>query len=138
MPDKISKERRSRNMRRIRSGRTNPEMAVRRTVYWMGRRYRVSDSSLPGRPDLVFEARRQAVFVHGCFWHQHPIEGCVDSRLPGSRTDYWIPKLKSNVDRDRRSIVALAAMGWESLVIWECEVERHPEVVTKRLAEFLA
>lgn len=71
MPDKISKERRSENMRRIRSKDMKPEMVVRRLVYSMGYRYRLHRKDLPGKPDLVFPGRKKVIFVHGCFWHQH-------------------------------------------------------------------
>ena len=92
--DKISVARRSANMRAIRSTGSRPEMAVRHLVHGMGYRYRLHAKQLPGKPDLVFASRRKVIFVHGCFWHQHPKAGCRDARPPKSNLDYWQPKLE--------------------------------------------
>ena len=112
-------EQRSRTMRAVRSRDTGPEMIVRRFLHAAGLRYRLHDRRLPGVPDLVFPSRRVALFVHGCFWHQHP--GCQAAARPKSRPDYWNRKLDGNVARDARHLVELAAAGWTALVIWECE-----------------
>ena len=138
MTDRISEHRRSYNMRQIRSKDTGPEMAVRRSVHNAGYRYRLHSSDLPGKPDLVFRSRRKAVFVHGCFWHQHPSDQCGDSREPKSRQDYWGPKLARNVVRDTEHLDALTGAGWSVLVIWECEVENRSGWVSERLLNFLA
>jgi DNA mismatch endonuclease (patch repair protein) len=91
---------------------------------------------LPGKPDLVFTPLRKVIFVHGCFWHQHPLTGCSDARLPRSNADYWQPKLLRNVERDAEHIAALEAMGWRVLVVWECET-RDANVLRARLRRFL-
>lgn len=117
--DKISPARRSANMRAIRSKGMKPEMLVRRAVYRLGRRYRLHRKDLPGKPDLVFIGAKKAIFVHGCFWHQHP--GCREGRPPSSNQSYWGPKLARNVERDAQSLERLRAAGWQALVIWECE-----------------
>jgi DNA mismatch endonuclease (patch repair protein) len=78
--------------------------------------------------------RRKAIFVHGCFWHQHP--GCPKARAPRSRTEYWLPKLARNRERDAATIVALAAQGWSVDVIWQCEMRAESDLVA-RLSEFL-
>lgn len=109
-------------MAKIRSVDTRPELAVRRLVHALGYRYRLYRGDLPGRPDLVFAGRRKIIFVHGCFWHQHPKASCVDSRLPRSRPEYWLPKLQRTVERDRSHIRALRRSGWRVLVVWECEI----------------
>ena len=124
-------------MSRIRSTNTGPEMAVRRLVYSLGYRYRLHDRSLPGRPDLVFKGTKKAIFVHGCFWHQHPAVDCTDSRRPKSNVTYWSAKLSSNRDRDRRNQDSLAELGWSVAVIWECEIERSLSKVKDSIVEFL-
>ncbi|MCP3400394.1 very short patch repair endonuclease [Bradyrhizobium sp. CCGB20] len=121
--DKLSPERRSENMRRIKSQGMKPEMAVRRIVHSLGYRYRLHRKDLPGRPDLVFGPKRKVIFVHGCFWHGHEREGCLDARRPKSNTGYWNPKLTRNKERDAERIKQLEALGWEVLVIWECETK---------------
>jgi DNA mismatch endonuclease (patch repair protein) len=117
---------RSRQMALIRHKDTKPELLVRRFLHAAGLRYRLHDTRLPGRPDLVFAGRRVAVFVHGCFWHQHP--GCRAARLPKSRADFWLPKLAGNVSRDARTEAALRAAGWDVIIVWECETRSRPSL----------
>jgi DNA mismatch endonuclease (patch repair protein) len=95
-------------------------MAVRRIVHAMGYRFRLHRKDLPGKPDLVFPGLRRAILVHGCFWHQH--SECREGRLPGSRQDYWVPKLARNQERDKENLIKLHLLGWDALVIWECEM----------------
>lgn len=114
-------EQRSRTMRAVRSRDTAPEMIVRRFLHATGLRFRLQDRRLPGVPDLVFPRRRVALFVHGCFWHQHP--HCQAAARPKSRPDYWNRKLDGNVIRDRRHRDEIEALGWHHLVIWECQVK---------------
>ena len=127
--DKLTPERRSRNMGRIGSKNTRPEMLVRRLVHGLGYRYRLHAKDLPGKPDLVFRSRKKVIFVHGCFWHQH--KGCREGRVPTSRESYWAPKLARNVERDREHIRALKLLGWRTLVLWECQLGNPKEVEHK-------
>lgn len=123
-------------MRAIRSKDMKPELAVRRLVHGMGYRYRLHRHGLPGRPDMVFASRRKVIFVHGCYWHQHSDPGCKIARRPKSNRDYWLPKLDGNVVRDADNQVRLRELGWDSLVIWECEV-RAGEGIAERIRDFL-
>ncbi|UVK39382.1 DNA mismatch endonuclease Vsr [Mesorhizobium sp. AR10] len=123
MADTLTRAERSERMSRIGGKNTKPEMVVRQLVHSLGHRYRLHCADLPGCPDLVFPARRKVIFVHGCFWHRHPDSSCKLSRLPKSREDFWIPKLKANAERDIRNEKALNELGWEILVIWECEIK---------------
>ena len=118
----------------IRNKGTKPEMVVRRLIHGLGYRYRLHQTDLPGRPDLVFRSRRKAIFVHGCFWHRHA--KCKLARLPKSRLEFWKTKLESNKIRDARNLRALAGMNWSFLVIWECELA-DIQSVTKRAEDFL-
>ena len=124
--DPLSHAQRSERMSRIRQKDTGPELIVRRLVYAMGYRYRLHRADLPGRPDMAFIGRKKAIFVHGCFWHQH--QGCGHYRMPKSRRDFWLPKLRTNVERDERAIRELHAMGWSVLVIWECQLASITQV----------
>ena|SRR5271165_1490625 len=132
--DRITEERRSENMRRIRSKDTAPELIVRRLVHSIGFRYRLHDHKLPGRPDLVFRRLKRVIQVHGCFWHGH--EGCPGGHLPTTRREYWEPKLERNKARDEENKKRLRELGWRSLTIWECET-RKTKVLTRRLKAFL-
>lgn len=127
--DKLAPDIRSRNMARIGSKDTKPEMLVRRLVHAMGFRYRLHVKDLPGKPDLVFRGRKKVIFVHGCFWHQH--KGCREGRVPTSRESYWVPKLARNADRDQEHTRALKLLGWRALVLWECQLSDRKEVERK-------
>ena len=136
MADKISEERRSYNMSRIKSSNTSVELTVRRLIHGMGYRYRLHGKGLPGKPDIVFSPRRKVIFVHGCFWHQHPSPVCLDSRVPKSNLGYWKPKLERTKQRDASNQNLLIDMGWESLIIWECELRDIP-ALRSRIQGFL-
>ncbi|MDM9645559.1 DNA mismatch endonuclease Vsr [Rhizobium sp. S163] len=123
MVDTLGKAARSERMSRIRAKDTGPEMAVRRLIHGMGYRYRLHKKKLPGRPDIVFGKRRKIIFVHGCFWHRHSDSACKLSRAPKSRLEFWMPKLEGNVARDAGNEEALRSMGWDILVIWECQLK---------------
>ncbi len=124
-------------MRSIRSKNTKPEMTIRRYLFAKGYRYRLHQRELPGKPDLAFPGRRKAVFVHGCFWHQHSIETCPIRVVPSSNRHYWEPKLLRNKARDTASLEALKHLGWKSLVVWECEIRKNSEKVCVRIQKFL-
>lgn len=119
--DTLSPVQRSELMSRVRSKDTKPEMRVRRMAHAMGYRYRLHHGKLPGRPDMVFPERRKIIFVHGCFWHRH--EDCRRNRTPKSRREFWDAKLEKNRLRDLENQSKLRALGWDVLVVWECETE---------------
>ena len=133
--DKLSQQRRSENMRRIRSKDTAPEVALRRMVHGMGYRFRLHRKDLPGKPDLVFPGRKKVIFLHGCFWHQH--KGCREGRLPGTRREYWEPKLARNQERDALAQAALNSLGWGVLTLWECELSKNSPAISAELSRFL-
>ncbi len=115
--DKISREQRSRNMSRIRSKDTQPELLIRKNLHKRGYRYRLHDRNLPGKPDLVLKRFKTVIFINGCFWHYH---GCRYSNLPSTRKNWWKKKLEGNRRRDEMNLEALKNLGWKTLVIWEC------------------
>ena len=124
---------RSENMRAIRSKDTLPEIAVRSLIHRLGYRFRLHRQDLPGKPDLVFPARRKVIFVHGCFWHSH---ACKPGLVPKSKRDFWLPKLRQNKARDGRNLKALTQLGWNALVIWQCEL-KDSSAIRKRVVQFL-
>ncbi|QFU15498.1 very short patch repair endonuclease [Microvirga thermotolerans] len=136
MADTQSAERRSENMRRIKSKDTKPELLVRRMVHAMGYRYRLHRKDLAGKPDLVFGPRRKIIFVHGCFWHGHNDPACPDRREVKSNQTYWNPKIARNQERDLAHQAALEAAGWKVLTVWECET-RDREALAARIKGFL-
>ena len=118
--DNLDAQRRSENMRRIRSKNTKPEVLLRSLLHRHGYRFRLHRKDLPGKPDIVFPGRRKVIFVHGCFWHQHAT--CREGRLPRTRLEYWKPKLAGNIARGETAINDLQEAGWTVQVVWECEL----------------
>jgi DNA mismatch endonuclease (patch repair protein) len=133
--DTLTPAERSERMSRVRSRDTVPEITVRQLVHSLGYRYRLHDSTLPGKPDLVFRSRRKVIFIHGCFWHRHS-DRCPLTRLPKSRLHFWTTKLEENHKRDEKNRRRLLAAGWRSLVVWECQLNR-PDILTRRITRFL-
>jgi DNA mismatch endonuclease (patch repair protein) len=131
-----SPEAQRRIMQAIRSKDTKPELLVRRLVHKMGYRYRLHRKDLPGKPDLVFVPLRKVIFVHGCFWHSHDDPLCPDGRKPTARQTYWLPKLARNCARDKANVQSLTALGWDVLVIWDCET-RDSNGLKERIRRFL-
>jgi DNA mismatch endonuclease (patch repair protein) len=110
---------RSANMAKIRGRDTSPETMLRKALWHNGLRFRVNFRVLKTRPDIVFTARKLAVFVDGCFWH-----GCPQHYvMPRTRTAFWSDKLKTNTTRDREQTINLTENGWRVLRFWEHEVE---------------
>jgi DNA mismatch endonuclease (patch repair protein) len=106
-------------MGRVRGKDSKPEKAVRRMAHALGYRFRLHARTLPGTPDLVFPGKRKVIFVHGCFWHRHP--KCIRTTTPKTRAAFWADKFKQNIARDAARERELKTLGWEVLVIWECE-----------------
>lgn len=134
MTDIVDARRPSQLMAGIRGLDTAPALGARRIAHRTDLRFRLHHKDLPGRPDLVFPKHRLAVFVHGCYWHQHG--GCQYAHIPKSRIAYWTNKFARNVARDRLNDDALRTLGWRVLVIWECET-REEAHVRQRLAAFV-
>src|SRR5262249_16663819 len=132
--DRISNERRSEIMSRIRGKDTSPELTVRSLLHKLGYRYRLHSRKLPGCPDLVFSSRKKVIFVHGCFWHGH--RGCRKGKLPKSRLEYWEPKIKANRRRDSSNIRKLKAEGWDVFTVWQCKL-KNIEDIKAQIVSFL-
>ena len=122
MADNHSKEVRSKNMSHIRSTNSKPEEIVRKYLFSKGFRYRKNVRTLPGCPDIVLPKYHTVILVNGCFWHKHD---CGRFVLPSSNTEYWIPKINRNVERDKQNHKKLIDMGWKVLIIWECELKKN-------------
>lgn len=132
--DTLTKKERSARMRLIKSKDTQPEQVLRRLVWSLGYRYRKHHGDVPGRPDLTFIGRKRAIFLHGCFWHRHSCSS--GERTPKSRTNFWREKFERNVARDKAVRRKLRSHGWQSLIVWECEL-RNVTRVEKRVRAFL-
>lgn len=136
MVDRVDQASRSRIMSAIRSQGTRPEMQVRCGLHKLGFRFRLHAKQLPGTPDLVLRKYKAAVFINGCFWHQHP--HCKSSHIPQTRSEFWQKKFARNVARDQKVLYQLKVMGWRVAILWECGLTKKQSAMTlARLALWL-
>jgi len=135
MVDKISKTKRSENMSRIRSANTEIEVTVRKWLFSKGIRYRKNVKNLPGQPDIVIGKSKIIIFVNGCFWHGH--SNCQISHLPKSSEEYWNSKILKTKNRDEENIKKLKLIGWEVIIIWECELKKDERKALVSLLELI-
>ena len=132
--DRLSKDKRSQVMSRIRGTDTKNEIKVRKALFNLGYRFRKNDKRYPGKPDIVLPKYQSVIFVHGCFWHQHP--GCKKATIPKKNAEFWKKKLEGNRKRDIQHISDLTDAGWRVLVIWECQT-RDIDVMSRIIEAFL-
>ena len=132
--DVLTPEQRQRCMASISGKNTKPELIVRKLLFSMGNRYRLHYSNLPGKPDLVFSRKRKVIFIHGCFWHRHDCK--KGKSLPVKNSEFWKNKLTDNTNRDDKNIRDLKQLGWNVLVIWECQI-RNVEWLIENLHFYL-
>lgn len=121
--DSLTKEKRSWNMSRIRSNDTAPELVVRSFLFRHGFRFRLHVKTLPGHPDIVLQKYKTAVEVRGCFWHRHP--GCRQATTPSTNVEFWQAKFSCNIERDKKTERQLKELGWNLIVVWECELKKE-------------
>jgi len=124
-----SKKKRSAVMAKIRSRDTSPEWIVRRYLFSRGYRYRKNVKGLPGTPDIVLRKYGVIIFIHGCFWHGHEVDGTI----PKSNHEFWKNKIEKNKQRDIRNKEALRQKGWRVITVWECQLK--PAVRKQTLLE---
>jgi len=135
MADVFTAEKRSAVMRAITAKNTKPEVALRSGLHRLGFRFRLHDSRLPGKPDIVLPKYSTIIQVRGCFWHGHT---CIDGHIPKSRVEYWLPKIRNNKLRDHRTDSQNRRLGWSVLIVWECRLSgksasREIQRVARRL-----
>jgi DNA mismatch endonuclease, patch repair protein len=119
----------SRIMSAIRNRDSRAELALRRALHSRGFRYRLHAKDVLGSPDLVVRKYRLAVFVDGDLWHGNAWRLRNLTRLEDlfpNRTDWWVQKIRRNIERDRHVTDQLQASGWRVLRIWESEILRGP------------
>lgn len=131
MTDKFSQAKRSDIMSRVSGRDTLPERKVRSVLHRLGYRFRIHVHGLPGNPDIVLKRHKRIVFVHGCFWHGH--KGCAKSKRPTTNVDFWNPKLDKNIKRDILVRKQLRELGWQVLVVWQCQTNDELKLRSKLL-----
>lgn len=121
MADVHSKETKSYNMSKIRGKDTKPEILVRKFLFSKGFRYKLHDKKLPGTPDIVFPKYKTVIFINGCFWHGH--KDCKFYVTPKTRVEWWLDKINRNIEKDIENEAKLVNIGWNIIVVWECELK---------------
>jgi len=132
--DVFTKEKRSQIMSKIKGKDTKPEKVVRSLLHQMGYRFRLHRRDLPGNPDIVLPKYKKAIFVHGCFWHGH--DGCPRSKRPNTNKKFWNEKLSKNIKRDKRNQNELRKLGWQPLVVWQCQI-KDIENLNEEIIQFI-
>lgn len=122
-------------MGKIRSKNTGPEKLLRSQLFLKGFRFRIHRSDLPGKPDIVLPKFKTAIYVHGCFWHFH--EACPGGHMPKTNSNYWELKFEKNLARDKNNLQELQRLGWQVVVIWECEL-KNKDMITKKINELIS
>jgi DNA mismatch endonuclease (patch repair protein) len=110
-------------MSQIKGKNTKPEIIVRKHLFAEGFRYRLHDKSLPGNPDIILKKFKTVVFVNGCFWHGH--HSCKYFKIPKTRTEWWTEKINKNIDNDTIAMTRLEGLGWNVIVVWECDLKNR-------------
>jgi len=121
-------------MSRIRSKNTKPEIVARKILRKLKIRHRLYSKKLPGKPDIIILKKQMAIFINGCFWHQH--KGCKRQAMPKVNIKYWHRKLEGNVKRQRSALAKLRRNNWKPLIVWECQT-KHPNQLTQRFKKVL-
>lgn len=114
------KKTRSSIMSKVPQKNSKPEMEVRKFLFSKGFRYRTNVKKLPGTPDIVLPKYKTVILVHGCFWHGHT---CRAAHLPSTNLNYWQSKILKNIERDNRKNLELEELGWNIIIVWQCELK---------------
>jgi DNA mismatch endonuclease, patch repair protein len=110
---------RSEMMAKIRSKHTKPEIILRKVLFGLGIRYRISPSHIPGRPDIWIQKYKIAIFVDGEFWHGKDWEKCKVK----SNIDFWEAKIQRNRQRDKEVNRALLEQAIVVFRFWSKEIK---------------
>jgi DNA mismatch endonuclease (patch repair protein) len=123
MVDNLSVDDRRKTMRAVKGSQTSLERCLFSMLAQMGLHgWRKNAKDILGKPDVVFDKGRVAIFVDGCFWHGCPI---CKRKLPASNREYWERKITRNIQRGESYNQLLSVSGWIVIRIWEHEI-RNP------------
>ena len=117
-------------MSKIRSKDTKLELTFRKALYKTGFRYRIHNKKIIGTPDIVNKKLKVAIFINGCFWHNH---NCKIGHIPKSNINFWKKKIENNIKRDSRIKKTLKAQGWKVIYVWECKINSNLNKYIKKL-----
>ncbi len=134
--DNLTPAQRHKNMKHIRYQDTQPEVILRKALWHRGIRYRKNYSALPGKPDIVLTRQKIAIFVDGDFWHARGHQLQPGEQVKSNK-EYWGPKLKRNVERDKEVNDMLTDLGWIVLRFWESDIKKNLESCIQEIFRYL-
>src|SRR5712692_6196855 len=112
------------NMSRVRSTGSEIEQVMEAAL----RRENLRPTRHPkmfGRPDFAFPKTKVAVFCDSHFWHGYNWK--VKKNEIHRNRSFWLPKILSNVRRDRLVNNRLRGEGWTVLRFWEHQILHSPD-----------
>jgi len=116
-------------MTKIKAKNTKPEITVRKILTKFGARYRLHNSKLAGKPDIVIAKAKEIIFIKGCFWHQH--KNCKKQAMLRVNKKYWEPELQRNIGKHVQDIKLLKKQGWKVYKILECQTNNENKLTQK-------
>ena len=109
------------------------ELLLRRALWAKNIRFRIHRKDLPGRPDIVIEKYKLAIFVDGDFWHGYDWE----KRKPKTNQLYWINKIERNIEKDKWVNNTLEDNGFTVMRFWEHEIRRNMHACVNQITLYL-
>lgn len=116
--DNLTKEQRHKNMSNIKSKNTTIELKLRKRLWQLGYHYRKNYDKLPGKPDIVLTKYKIAIFCDSEFFHGKDWEVLKPRIENGNNSEYWLKKIKRNMERDDEVNKKLLLNGWTVIRFW--------------------
>ena len=123
-------------MSRIRGKDTSIEVKLRKALYEKGCRYRCNSKYIFGHPDISFKGVKVVVFCDSEFWHGKDFE--ENEKKIQSNRDYWIPKIKRNIERDKEVNEKLTQEGYLIFRYWGGEIQKNLDKCVTKILEGLS
>jgi DNA mismatch endonuclease (patch repair protein) len=126
---------RSENMSRIRGKNTSIELILRKSLWQRGIHYRINCKDVYGRPDICFKGKKVAVFCDSEYWHGKFL--MEERYIPKTNTEFWVNKITSNIERDKKVNQILKEQGWKVIRFWGEEIVKETGVCVDKILELL-
>lgn len=135
MADVMTKEQRSKNMKKIKSSDTKIELLLRKALWNKGIRYRKNVSTLPGKPDIVITKYKIAIFCDGEFFHGKDWEVLKPKLQNSNNSEFWIKKISRNIERDDEVNKELLFLGYTVIRFWGNEIKKNTDECIRVIEE---
>ncbi len=130
-------------MRKVKSQNTSPEIRLRKCLWAHGVRYSTNRLDLPGKPDVMITSKKLAIFVDGDYWHGNQWRrrnlACLEQQFPATKSkDYWLTKIRKNMDRDCAATSSLINSGLRVIRFWESDINGDVESCVQQILAAIA